>query len=220
MAAIIEFDLPTEEFALEETLTTVPGTQIEIERVVADDPEQITPYMWVRTDDFEAFEAALEDDPTVESVTRFSETDEERSYQMTWTGSIDFIVQILTEHHGTITHADGADDGWNLRVVFPDRESLSRAHDAAQEAGFGFDVRTIYGTEDPRPVRHGLTDGQRDTLVAAFESGYFTVPRETTLEELADQRDTSHQALSEQLRRATGRLVESTLITHGDGEDA
>ena len=41
MAAILEFDLPTEEFALEETLTTVPGTQIEIERVVADDPDRI-----------------------------------------------------------------------------------------------------------------------------------------------------------------------------------
>ena len=101
-------------------------------------------------------------------------------------------------------------------MVFPDRESLSQAHDATPEARFGFDVTTIYGTEDPRPVRHGLTDGQRDTLVAAFEAGYFTVPREITLKELAEQRDSSHQALSEQLRRATGTLVESTLITHGD----
>ena len=45
MAAIIEFTLPTEEFALEETLRTHPEAQIEIERVVADNPEQITPYV-------------------------------------------------------------------------------------------------------------------------------------------------------------------------------
>ena len=65
MAAIIEFSLPTDEFALQETLSTHPEAQIEIERVIADDPEQITPYVWVRAD-FDAFEATLERDPTVE----------------------------------------------------------------------------------------------------------------------------------------------------------
>lgn len=150
MAAIIECRLPIEGFALEETLTTHPEAQIEIEWVVADDPEQITPYVWVDADDFAAFEAALEDDPTVEEVTLFSETEDERSYRMTWTGSINFIVEILTEHQGTITHADGSADGWELRGVFPDKESLSQAHDAAHEAEFQFDVTAIYGTDDPR----------------------------------------------------------------------
>ncbi|MFC7224777.1 bacterio-opsin activator domain-containing protein [Halalkalicoccus sp. GCM10025322] len=219
MATIIEFSFPTEEFALEETLDTHPEAHIEIERVVADDPEQITPYMWVRTDDFDAFEAALEDDPTVEDVVMFSETGEERSYQMTWTGPIDFLVQVITEYSGTITHADGSADGWDLRVVFPDRQSLSRAYETAQEAGLQFDVKTIYGSEDPRGVQYGLTERQRNTLVAAFEAGYFTVPRETSLSDLAERQDASHQALSERLRRATGNLVESALITHGDGSD-
>ena len=173
MATIIEFSFPTEEFALEETLDTHPEAHIEIERVVADDPDRITPYMWVRTDDFDAFEAALEDDPTVEEVTMFSDTGEERSYQMTWTGPIDFLVQVLTEYSGTITHADGSAGRWDLRVVFPDREALSRAYEAAQEAGFQFNVQTIYGSEDPRGVRYGLTETQRNTLVEAFEAGYF-----------------------------------------------
>ena len=219
MGTILEFRLPTEEFALEETLDAHPEAQIEIERVVADDPDQITPYIWARTDDFDAFEAALEADPTVESITMLSETEEERSYRMTWTGSVDFIVHILTEHEGTITHADGSTDGWNLRVVFPDKESLSEAHDAAQEAGFRFDVTAISGTEAARSIQQGLTDTQRKALVAAFEAGYFTVPREVTLQELAEQQDSSHQALSEQLRRATGHLVESTLITHSEEKD-
>lgn len=219
MGTIIEFRLPTEEFALEETLDTRPEAQIEIERVVADDPDKITPYIWVRTDDFEAFEAALEDDPTVEDVTLLSETEEERSYQMTWTGSIDFIVHLLTEHEGTITHADGSADGWELRVVFPDKESLSEAHDAAYEAGFRFDVIAVHGTEDTRGIQYGLTDAQRNAIVAAFEAGYFTVPREVTLHEFAEQQDSSHQSLSEQLRRATGNLVESTLITHSETKE-
>ena len=219
MGTIIEFRLRTEEFALEETLDTHPEAQIEIERVVAGDPDKITPYIWVRTDDFEAFEAALEDDPTVESMTMLSQTEDERSYRMTWTGSINFIVHVLTDHEGSITHADGSTDGWDLRVVFPDKESLSEAHDAAHEAGFRFDVGAIYATEDARGIQHGLTDIQQDALVAAFESGYFTVPREMTLQELAEQQDLSHQALSEQLRRATDHLVESTLITQSNAKD-
>jgi hypothetical protein len=63
MAAILEFSFPTEEFALYETLDTHPEAHIEIERVVADDPDRITPYVWVRTNDFDAFEAASRTTP-------------------------------------------------------------------------------------------------------------------------------------------------------------
>ncbi|WP_336365220.1 helix-turn-helix domain-containing protein [Halalkalicoccus salilacus] len=219
MATIAEFSFPTAEFALEETLDTHPEAHIEIERVVADNSDHITPYIWVGTDDFNAFEAALEDDPTVEEVDMFSDTGEERSYQMTWTGPIDFIVQVLTEYSGTITHADGSADGWDLRVVFPDRQSLSWAYEAAQQADLQFEIKTLYGSEDARGVQYGLTERQRNMLAGAFEAGYFAVPRETSLSDLAEQEDISHQALSERLRRATGQLVESTLITHSDGSD-
>ena len=219
MAAIIEFELPPEEFALEETLRKLPEVRLEIARVVADAPDQITPYLWVRADDFEEFEAAVEADPTVESVTKLSETDEERSYQMMWTGSIDFVVQLVTEHDGTITHADGSGERWRLRAVFPDRDALSRAYNSAQDAGYRFDVREIYGTEDTRHIQHGLTEKQRNTMVAAFEEGYFEVPRKVTLTEFAEHQNRSHQAVSEQLRRATGQLVDSTLVSHSEEED-
>jgi predicted DNA binding protein len=129
------------------------------------------------------------------------------------------IVQVLTQYHGTITHADGSADGWHLRVVFPDREALSQAYDAAREAGFEFDVRAIYGPESTRHIRYGLTEKQRDIMVAAFEAGVFKVPREVTLTEFAEQQNLSHQAVSEQIRRATDHLVESTLITHSDTEN-
>lgn len=219
MVTILELELPTEEFALNKTLTTVSEAQIEIERVVADDPDRLTPYVWVRTDDFDTFEAAVDDDPTVKDVTELAETDEERSYQMTWIDSIDLILQLLTEHEGTVTHAEGSADGWHLRVVFPDHESLSKAHDAIQEDEFQFEVRAVYDADDPRHTHYGLTEIQRDTMVAALEAGYFDVPREVTLTEFAEQQDISHQAVSERLRRATRQLAESTLTAHGDEEE-
>lgn len=145
-----------------------------------------------------------------------TETGNERAYQMTWTGSIDLAVELLTEHQGTITHAEGSAEGWHLRVVFPDRATLSQAYDAIREAGFQAEAQAIYGAEDTRHIPHGLTEKQRDVLVAALKGGYFDVPRRITLAELAAYEELSHQALSERIRRATGRLVESTLLAEDD----
>ena len=87
--------------------------------------------------------------------------------------------------------------GWDLRVVFPDREALSRTYEAAQQAGLQFNVKTIYGSEDPRGVQYELTEKQRNMLATAFEARYFIVPRETSLADLAEQEDTSrHPRLS------------------------
>lgn len=219
MATILELEVPTNEFALEATLTECPEAVIEIERVIADDPDRITPYVWVHTDDFAALEAAFDDDPTVEELTLLSEMGEERSYQMTWTGMIDQIVPLLTDHEGTITHATGSVDGWSLRVLFPDRVALSKAHDYLEEAGFSLTVRAIYEAKDDGHIQHGLTETQYETIVAAYEAGYFTVPREVTQTELAEQLEVSHQALSEQLRRGTGNLIESMLITASEKKE-
>ena len=209
--------MSTEEFALHDTLTQCPNVDIEIERVVADDPDRITPYVWARADDFDALEAAFDDDPTVESLDTLSEMNEERSYQMTWAGSIDRIVPLLTNHEGTITYAVGSVEGWRLRVLFPDHEALSEAHEYLQEADVSLTIHAIYEAKDDGHIQHGLTETQRDTLVAAFEADYFEVPRENSLSDLSEQLELSHQALSERLRRATNSLVESTLIT-GDDE--
>jgi predicted DNA binding protein len=219
MATTIEVQVPTGDFALEETLATFPDVDLEIERVVAGDPEQITPYVWARANDFEALEVAFEADPTVERVIKVSESDEERSYQMEWTGPIEVIVRLLTNYQGTITHATGSNKGWKLRAMFPNRKSLSQACDAAQKHGFQYEVQALYEAKGSCPHQTGLTDKQRDTLVAAFEAGCFDVPRETTLTKFAEEQNISHQSMSERLRRATGRLVESTLITHHDVGD-
>jgi predicted DNA binding protein len=218
MATIIEFELPADEFALHETLTACPDAVFEVERVVATNPEQITPYVWVQADGFDELERAFEADPTVEATTVLSETDGERSYRMEWTGPIDLIVHILTEQEGTITHAEGDSDSWRLTVLFPERAALSQAHSYAQEHGFSLDVREIYELEGARRAQFDLTSGQHEVLVAGFEAGYFEVPRKMMLSEFAAQEGISHQALSERLRRGTNSLIERTLIT-GEGDD-
>jgi predicted DNA binding protein len=138
---------------------------------------------------------------------------------MEWTGSIDLIVHLLTEQDGTITHADGRNEVWQLRVLFPDRAALSRTHDYANDNGFSLDVRAIYGMEDERRVQFGLTEAQYEMLVASFERGYFKVPRDVSLTEFAEQEGISHQALSERLRRGINSLIEHTLIIGENGNE-
>lgn len=220
MATIIEFELPADEFALHETITTCPNATFEIERVVATSSEQIMPYVWVQADDFDALEQAFESDPTVVATTHLSTADDdtERSYRMEWTGPIDMIVHLLTEQDGTITHADGRDGIWALRVLFPDRAALSRAHEFSKTNGFSLDVRAIYAMDDERRMQVGLTKPQTEALVTGYEHGYFEVPRGMTLSDLAAQEGVSHQSLSERLRRGMDTLIAQTLITGSEPE--
>jgi predicted DNA binding protein len=50
-----------------------------------------------------------------------------------------------------------------------------------------------------------------ETVKAAVESGYYGIPRDTTLEDLATDLNVSHQALSERLRRGHRALIESVI---------
>ena len=74
-----------------------------------------------------------------------------------------------------------------------------------------FDVLTIREMESEPAGRFGLTDSQYRALVLAASRGYYEVPKAVTLAELAEEIGVSHQALSEQLRRGTGALVEDVL---------
>lgn len=53
----------------------------------------------------------------------------------------------------------------------------------------------------------GLTSEQYEALTEAIQYGYFEIPRDISLVELAAELDISHQALSERLRRAYRTLI-------------
>ena len=57
-----------------------------------------------------------------------------------------------------------------------------------------------------------LTDRQRECLQAALRLGYFEVPRECTLAELADRLGVDKSTASETIRRGQTRLVKSALL--------
>lgn len=217
MGTIAELEIPAEEFALGATLREIPELEVEIERLVAHYHGRLMPFAWLTAPDFDAVENAIVEDPTVESCELVSQVNGDQLYRMEWVDAIEMVIHILLEEEGTILQATGQTDGWHVRVLFPDRESLSATYDFATDHDLSFTVVRIYELDTRRQGRFGLTDDQQRTLAAATKLGYFDVPREITQAELADELGVSHQALSERLRRAQKTLNENAIII-GDAE--
>jgi predicted DNA binding protein len=217
---VVEVNLPVSEFALRQTLSDVPHIEFEIERAVAHSSDRVMPFVWVSGSeiDRERFEGVICDDSSLDQYELVADLDDEWLYRMEWISDIETLVRILVEEEGTILAATGTNEGWDLRILFPDRNALSRTFDYCQDNELTLDVRNIYQLEEGREGRFGLTEEQQDTLTAAFEAGYFSIPREVNSKELAADLDISHQAVSERLRRGYCNLIQNALII-GDGVD-
>lgn len=85
-------------------------------------------------------------------------------------------------------------------------ERLSELGDRLAEHGVAFDLEEVAGAVGDRGRL--LTDRQREFVRAAVERGYYEVPRETTLTELAAAMGVGKASASDTLARAERRIVE------------
>ena len=211
-ACIVRGEIPADEFALYEALSSLPDAEFEVERIVQSGDEAAMPLMWIRNADQEAVESAFEDDPSVRDLTLLSAFEDELLYRMEWVSEVELALEMLTNAEATITDAFGTDSRWYLRVLYPDRDSLTKTTQFVDEEGLTFDVTAIRQMDGEPAGRFGLTEAQYEALETAYDAGYYAVPRDIEQSDLADELDISHQALSERLRRATGALVEDALL--------
>lgn len=211
MSTIAEVELPAEEFALYETLTAFPDAHFEIVRIAAHE-EKLTPYVQVSGDDLSGLMAALESDPTVSGACLVDDLEREKLFRMDWQADIDVVLHMVAEEAAAIVEMHGRDTYWQLRVLFPNRESLSSTSSFCEDNSLSFTVRSVYDLQQSTGRGgFGLSEDQYDTLVTAAEQGYFDVPRSVTMEELAETLGISQQAVSERLRRGHRALVNSAL---------
>lgn len=164
--------------------------------------------------EFTDFESGLEDDDTITEWVRFTDDDECRRYRITLNEQGRELATYPRWSKDGAVFLDGSRrrDGWRFRIQFPDEESLQRYVSYCENRPIDFKPIRLSRTDSSTATeRFGLTPIQTQTLVTASERGFFHIPRDCTLEELADESDITHQALSERLRRGIGSLVESTL---------
>lgn len=84
---------------------------------------------------------------------------------------------------------------------------------AGETVGVSLERMSPLTDEDDTAVakRWDLTPAQEEALRAAFDLGYFTVPRSVTATDVADELDISKSAFLERLRRAQAALLEGML---------
>lgn len=212
MSTIAEATLAPADFALAETFRERPGTEIETVRTVADGTGRVMPYLWATAAETEGLPSVVRADPTTREVEVVAQFDGEYFFRVAWTTRIQVVVGVLVEAGATILDATGTADGWRFRVLVPERSIVADTHDVCEAYDLDLEFRRIYELSDSfRRGQFGLTENQYETIVGAYERGYYDVPREITLEDLAGRMDVSHQALSERLRRGHSTLVERAL---------
>ena len=213
MSHIGEFTVPTEAFLLADTLESVSEMVVELDRIVAHSRDDIVPYFWVHHGDKEEFNTAIRRDSTLEDVVLLDDYDRGTLYQGAWAKNAEGVAYGYIEAGATILDATGQNDTWTLRMRFDDEESLRDFHEYCRGEDISFTLNHLYRPTQPMAGgQFGLTEAQRERLVYALQRGYFDVPREATMTELAAELDTTQQSLSKQFRRAYSALIENTLV--------
>ena len=206
------------DLALTYTIRSLPDVEIGVVSDAGTDPEHDVYFFWFESSDFEAVEAALEEDHTVADYSVIVERDGRRTYRIEYSDRAKLLTPAMTEIGGVTLESRSHSNGWVLRMHLTDHGGLYALSEYAEEEGIRLEILSLKQTEETYDrFDFGLTDEQREALVAAFVHGYYDEPRRTSLEKLASLLGISPTAASGRLRRASARLVEEVLL--GDERD-
>jgi predicted DNA binding protein len=95
-------------------------------------------------------------------------------------------------------------NGWYGFDLTGTRADLDELRAVLDESPLAYELESLVTGEDPDTL---LTARQREMLEVAVRKGYFAVPRECTLAELAETLDIDKSTASTTLRRGEARLV-------------
>ncbi|WP_247002451.1 helix-turn-helix domain-containing protein [Halosolutus gelatinilyticus] len=211
MSTLAEFRLPAADTTLSELFARAPEATVELESAVS----RTRPCLWISGVNRTATAAAFEADPSIEAHDLLVERDDRFLYDVTFAdGTVTLCDQLLVDG-GSLLEAWAADGWWQVEVRYPDRDTLCTVHDGLVDRGVTVDLRRVSDVSKRAGTESRLTPEQQEALEAALENGYFEIPRDISMEELAAELGISHQALSERLRRAYETLVDEELQPAG-----
>jgi biotin operon repressor len=170
--------------------------------------------------------SVLEADHTVESVELMPVFEREPLIGVAFAPETKLLAPQVTSEGGFVLEARSSrpdEDlrGWYERWLLPSREALHGIWQHARDEGFEFDVIRFREQGDTAPEYAGtsrLTEEQRETLVLAYERGYFAEPRGTSLEDLAAELGISPTAVAGRLKRGMRALVGMTVVSDRSDE--
>ena len=213
---IAEIRLTHPDLVLTRTIRTVPEMTTELEYQTIAGPESYYLFFKVYGGDFDDFDAAVAEDPTVGESVVTVEGEGFRIYRMLLTSTEHLVLPEAANLGLRVLYARDADDGggggWLATLEVPEMESLQRFRDHCAGRDVAFSVVRLYRPDDDSGAEFGLTPVQRETLVTAYENGYFEDPRDASVDDLGSLLGVSPSAVSGRLRRGLRNLVKSTLL--------
>ena len=170
--------------------------------------------LWVGGDDLEPFETGLSDDETVARWVAVGGTDTRKLYRVRLTAEASSSINYYswTDGKAVFLSAERELGAWTVDAYFAERSVLQQFAAGCEANDVQFDLLEVSDSDGLQDTQQfGLSEVQAETLLTALDRGYYSVPRQVNLEELAAPLDVSHQAVSERLRRGVGSLIESTV---------
>ena len=156
----------------------------------------------VRTDDPDAVAAAIVEHPDVVDLEPLGAADDRLlgKYETTSTGIYEFVEEMAAPPEYPLV----VRDGWVEFDLTGTRDDFDRFRSGLESAGDPYELRYVV---DPGAPETLLTDRQREALEAAVREGYFAIPRECTLSELAETLGVDKSTASDVIRRGEIRIV-------------
>lgn len=176
-------------------LTGAPTDErvIEIGEVRADDPDAVEG-LFREHPDIVAYDRLYADDQRL--VCRY-EAREQRLYTFLGASSLPPEFPVIVE------------DGAMEFDVTGTRSQFEAIESALADSDYAYDLLSVVNTDDSERL---LTERQRECLLVAMRMGYFDVPRDCTLEDVAAELGVNKSSVSDTLRRGAGDVLKWFLI--------
>ncbi len=165
----------------------------------------------VRSSDFDRFEDGLAGDPTVDAFECVVELGDEAVYALRYTDRVVLFSTEVARLNGVVLEMENEGTTWRLKTWLPDRSAAQALWDFATDHDVDVELVRINEYGSVLEGSYGLTEAQREAVLAALDLGYFDQPRGVTLGELAEKLDISEPSASRLVRRGLRRLITATL---------
>lgn len=212
MSIIAEFTIPAEALPGGDILVEMPETVLELERIVPT-KETAFPFFWVWSDAVKTFVQHARDEEKIAAIEVLDTVEQGALVRATWTPGAD-LVHAIKALNATILEAKATAEEWFFRIRTDEQEAVSTFQDIFISHEIPVTLNRIYDISKlVTGKQYELTPAQRETLITAYEEGYYANPRETTQQELGEHFNITSRAVSDRLRRGTASLIANTLLS-------
>jgi len=207
---IAELDVTSHRVVLGPTLASDLDVTVYAERLPVSHDGSTWFHVTVLAADLGAFEDTLATDPTVADSEVFAAYGDRRTYRLTIAPDVPVMTEHVASFGDELLDLRSTAAGWRVRIRTTDRASIRAFLSFCAEQDIDCRLARIFESSDPiGEMAVPVESDAFEILAAAFEAGYFEVPRETSLAELAEHFDVSESTMSVRLRRALGHVVGS-----------